>query len=81
MHFKREMFFPSLNECSEVEIRITTIGEVTIYHALNKNKHLPINHSFSKLKLDIKKDLCAARIKDKVEKFNSKRGELSAITT
>ena len=75
------MFFPSLNECSEVEIRITTIGEVTIYHALNKNKPLPINHSFSKLKLEIEKDLCAARIKDKVEKFNSKRGELSAITT
>ena len=77
---KEKWFFPNLNECSEVEILITTIGKVTIYHAQNKNKPLSINNFLNKLKLEVEKDLHTARINGKVERFNSKWGELKAIT-
>ena len=76
---KETWFFPNLDECSELEITITTIAKVTIYKAQLKNIPVSINHFLNLLKLEVEKEILAARINDNIDKFRTKWGRLESL--
>ena len=77
---KKSWFFPSLEDSTQMEILITTIGKLTIFKAQNKNQRLSIHYFLNTLKLEVQTEQISARINDRLELFDKKWGRLKSIT-